>query len=374
MVSRLVADGVLTAEWEPVFEGLPRAGFLPDAVWQHHVATGEVETVDRGRDPQRWREAADSVHPLVTQWDDGGHEGPGRGRVASSSASAPPVVAAMLRDLTVRSGQRVLEIGTGTGWNAALLASRLGAGNVTTVEVDTSVAEAARGALQRQGMGAVTVVRGDGFQGYPPRAPYDRIIATCGVHTFPRAWREQCRPGGVIVVPWGTRFTSTEATVALTVAADGRSASGTFKDLVQFMSLRAQRREVPEYADYVTAESRDKAERGATTLTCDETIAGEWDISRFVLGLLVPDCTVILDEPQEGQRPVWLCSLAGDRSWACVLFREDRPESTVYQHGDRRLWDEVEAAYGWWQGQGRPGLGRLGLTVDDDGQHVWVEK
>lgn len=372
LVAQLTADGVLTTEWEPVFKVLPRTEFLPRLIWQHDVGTGNVEAVDRSQDPQRWHAAAESAHPLVTQWDDGQHQGTEQGRVASSSASAPSVVAAMLRDLDVRPGQRVLEIGTGTAWNAGLLASRLGAENVTTIEVDQSLAEAARATLERQGLGGATVLCGDGFQGHPAGAPYDRIVATCGVHAFPRPWLEQCRPGGVIVVPWGTRFTHTEATVALTVTKDGR-ASGKFTGLVQFMSLRAQRRQQPEYADYVTAESREKAERGTTELTLDETIAGDWDLSRFVLGLLVPDCAVIVDKPQDGRRPVWLCSLT-DRSWACVLFREDgRRESTVYQYGGRRLWDEVEAVHAWWREQGRPGLGRLGLTVDGGGQHVWVD-
>ncbi len=373
LVAGLAADGALTAGWRPVFEALPRAGFLPDVIWQHNVPTGDVEAVERAREPERWRAAAESGDPLVTQWDDGGHQGLEQGRVASSSASAPSVVAAMLTDLDVRSGQRILEVGTGTGWNAGLL-HRFGAGTVTTVEVDRALADAARAALERQGLGAVTVVCGDGFQGHPAGAPYDRVIATCGVHTIPAAWLEQCRPGGRIVVPWGTRFTRTEATVALTVAADGRTASGMFTALVQFMSLRAQRQDLPAYGDYVTAESRENAEASTTVLTLGATLAGEWDISRFVLGLLVPDCTVVFDAPQDGRQPVWLCSLGGDRSWACVLFREDEQPSTVYQYGGRRLWDEAEAAHAWWQEQGRPGLGRLGLTVDGHGrQHIWVD-
>ncbi|MGK5732999.1 methyltransferase domain-containing protein [Streptomyces sp. URMC 124] len=377
LVAGLASDGTLTAEWAPVFEALPRSGFLPDVIWRHHVPTGRVEAVDRAREPQRWRAAAESGDPLVTQWDDGEHQGPEQGRVASSSASAPSVVAAMLADLDVRPGQRVLEVGTGTGWNAGLLARRLGAGAVTTVEVDRHLADTARASLERQGLGAVTVVHGDGFQGHPPRAPYDRLIATCGVRTIPGAWLRQCRPGGRIVAPWGTRFTRTEATVALTVAEDGCSAGGPFTTLVQFMSLRAQRRDLPSYADYVTAESREKADRGTTKLTLGETLAGDWDLSRFALGLLVPDCAVVFDAPRGGRRPVWLCGLGDDRSWACVLFREDDHTgglpSTVYQYGGRRLWDEVETAYAWWQEQGRPGLGRLGLTVDGRGQHVWVD-
>ncbi|MCD9166206.1 methyltransferase domain-containing protein [Streptomyces albireticuli] len=373
LVARLAPDGTLTAGWRPVFEALPRAGFLPDVIWQHHVPTGNVTAVDRTRDPRRWQAAADSGDPLVTQWDDGEHHGLAQGRVASSSASAPSVVAAMLTDLDVHPGQRVLEVGTGTGWNAGLLARRLGAGAVTTIEVDQALADAARTALERQGLGAVTVVCGDGFQGHAAKAPYDRVIATCGVRTVPAAWLEQCRPGGRIVVPWGTRFTRTEATVALTVAGDGRSASGPFTSLVQFMSLRAQRQDLPAYADYVTDESREKAEQGTTVLTLGAALAGEWDISRFVLGLLVPDCVVVFDARQEGRQPVWLCGLGEDRSWACVLFREDGKPSTVYQYGSRRLWDETETAHAWWHEQDRPGLGRLGLTVDDHGQHIWVD-
>ncbi|MFI0742797.1 hypothetical protein ACH4PU_32650 [Streptomyces sp. NPDC021100] len=68
-----------------------------------------------------------------------------------------------------------------------------------------------------------------------------------------------------------------------------------------------------------------------------------------------------------------MCSLAGDRSWACVLFRPDGGPSALYQYGPRRLWDEVEAAYRWWQEHDRPGLGRLGLTIDDLGPHIWVD-
>ncbi|WP_141726977.1 methyltransferase domain-containing protein, partial [Streptomyces niveus] len=71
------------------------------------------------------------------------------GVVATSSASMPSVVAAMLRDLDVSDGMRVLEIGTGTGWNAALLAHRLGSGNVVSVEIDAEVVARARAALGR---------------------------------------------------------------------------------------------------------------------------------------------------------------------------------------------------------------------------------
>ncbi|MEU1815327.1 methyltransferase domain-containing protein [Streptomyces roseifaciens] len=110
----------------------------------------------------------------------------------------PGLVFSMLADLDVGEGHRVLEIGTGTGWNAALLAHRVGpSGSVVTVEVDGTVASAGREALRRAGLGpAVRALHRDGLLGFPERAPYDRGIATCGLRTLPFAWVEQTRRAG----------------------------------------------------------------------------------------------------------------------------------------------------------------------------------
>ncbi len=122
--------------------------------------------------------------------------------VAISSASAPGVVAGMLEQLDVRPGHRVLEIGAGTGYNAALLA-RLAdlQGGVTTVDIDADVAEDARRNLEAAGYAGVQVVCGDGEDGYPAAAPFDRIIVTAGAWDIPPTWLEQLAPTGRIVVP-----------------------------------------------------------------------------------------------------------------------------------------------------------------------------
>ncbi|WP_448333846.1 methyltransferase domain-containing protein [Streptomyces sp. DSM 41534] len=156
----------------------------------------------------------------------------------------------MLADLDVKPGQRVLEIGTGTGWNAALLAYRLGAENVVTVEVDSAVASEARKSLDRFGL-PVQVVHGDGLLGYGARAPYDRVIATCGLRKIPFAWVEQSKPGGVPLVPWGTYYGPGEAAARLVVARHGQSASGPFTRPVAFMRLRSQRFVWPRHDEYV---------------------------------------------------------------------------------------------------------------------------
>jgi protein-L-isoaspartate(D-aspartate) O-methyltransferase len=123
-----------------------------------------------------------------------------RGRPRSSS-SQPALMALMLEQLDVREGHRVLEIGAGTGYNAALLAELVGPdGHVTSIDVDPEISAAAARALAAEGM-AVRVVDGDGRLGDPAGAPYDRIMVTASAEGIPAAWRDQLREGGRLQVP-----------------------------------------------------------------------------------------------------------------------------------------------------------------------------
>ncbi|MET4926931.1 methyltransferase domain-containing protein [Streptomyces sp. PSRA5] len=368
----LLNAGSLNPDWAETYREVPRSRFLPDVMWPHDMATGRTVAVDRGQDPRAWQRYADSDDPIVTQWDDGAHAGREPGRSFSSSSSMPSLVFAMLADLDVGPGQRVLEIGAGTGWNAALLAHRLGAGNVVTTEVDGAVAARARESLERFGL-PVEVVHGDGFLGYAKRAPYDRVIATCGLREVPFAWVEQSSPGAVILVPWGTYYGPGEATARLVVAEDRRSASGPFSRPVAFMRMRSQRFVWPRHDAYVPAGAMDAADTSFTTVTeADLRGTGSFDVTGFALGLRVPAVAHTVDRERDGRRAVWFYGRS-DTSWAVVVFRDGREEAKVYQSGARRLWDEVEAAHRWWVERGRPGFDRFGLTVDADGERAWLD-
>lgn len=121
---------------------------------------------------------------------------------AISSASQPAMVAVMLELSALEAGHRVLEIGTGTGYNAALLASIVGTtGQVMTIELEDDLATAARERLRSQGFQQVEVVLGDGSVGRPEAAPFDRIVVTAGAAEIPAAWREQLGEGGRLIVP-----------------------------------------------------------------------------------------------------------------------------------------------------------------------------
>ncbi len=125
-----------------------------------------------------------------------------------SSSSQPAIMAIMLDQLDHAPGQRVLEIGAGTGYNAALMQHIVGpSGTVVSVDIDADLAGQARDHLVSAGYPDVTVVAADGAEGYPPSAPYDRVIPTVGVSDLAPAWLDQTGPGGRIVVPFDVRGT-----------------------------------------------------------------------------------------------------------------------------------------------------------------------
>ena len=122
---------------------------------------------------------------------------------SGQTISAPHIVAIMAELLDLSPGDQVLEVGTGCGYHAAVTAELVGPENVYSVEYHATLAEEARETLDATGYGDVSVRAGDGKEGWPDHAPYDRTYLTCAAPGFPAPLVEQTRSGGILLAPIG---------------------------------------------------------------------------------------------------------------------------------------------------------------------------
>ncbi|MFF5720250.1 protein-L-isoaspartate O-methyltransferase [Streptomyces buecherae] len=344
LLDTLTASGALHPSWRPSFDAVPRHRFIPSDIWRQEATCVPV-TNDAA-----WWDLVYSDQPVVTQVDDGVAGGPG---IATSSNSMPSIVAKMLRELDVRDGQRVLEIGTGSGWNAALLAERLGGTGVTTVEVDPLLARRATEAIMGAGYHP-EVVWGDGERGWEAGAPYDRVIGTCSVRRVPPAWVAQCAPGGVIVVPLAQDFWS--GALLRLIVADG-AATGRFVGGATFMSMRSHRPRADAPVDSGTGRR--------SVPTTDPRNLADLGFARYATGRLPG--VVMADGDHEGTYQVWLHDRRGSAATATG--------GEVWQYGPRDLWEEVTTVYEDFTREGSPSADAFGVTVTPQGdQRIWLRE
>jgi len=121
--------------------------------------------------------------------------------------SQPTTVAIMTESLMLGKGMKILEVGAGTGYQAAIIGKIIGPkGRVLTIEYDSELARLARENLSKTPVSNVEVIVGDGGLGFPQEAPYDRIILTCAAADFPPPLLDQLKPNGIILAPLGSKF------------------------------------------------------------------------------------------------------------------------------------------------------------------------
>ncbi|MFI0259829.1 methyltransferase domain-containing protein [Streptomyces sp. NPDC017056] len=344
LVGKLAGCGLLVPPWREIWERVPREHWLPEQVWVQRPDRCEPVT-----DADARYRLVYSDSPVVTQVDDGRAGGPG---VASSSNSMPSMAAKMLGLLDLRDGMTALEIGTATGDLASKLCLRLGDANVTSVEIDETLAARARDNLARAGL-APAVHVADGAAGWAPGAPYDRVIATCALRTVPPALLRQLRPGGVLVAPLVRDFSSGLLARFVKDAATG-AVTGSFHGGASYMPMRAHRSTVSSAVD------------GTTPQRCHELPDGRLDaFTGLAFGLYAGARLPGVHMTGSSDR-LFLWDGAGsgvlaEEGWAAVYGRE------------RDLWQELLEVRREYVAAGRPPLGDFGATVAEAGElRVWL--
>lgn len=354
LVAALQADGTLKSEcWIKAFTKVPRHAFVP-VYFRQDADTGGFDRVanDDLTAHIDWLRGVYSNDVLLTQIDETG--------VATSSSTAPGLMALMLEALEIDDGVSVLEVGTGTGYNASLLCERLGAELVTSIDIDANLVEVARTRLAALGY-TPTLAANDGLRGYQANAPYQRIIAAVAVPSIPDAWIAQTNRGGRLLANL-YRELGGGALVLLSVEED--RAEGRFlPDYGGFMPVRSCR--VPP------ALSLMRAARGTDGELTEASITGQvLDDPGFAFfaALLVPAQRLEF-EPEGESAEFWL--LGADGSWAKQMVNA-HGTSIVAQRGPQRLWDMLTKAHRDWLALGSPPRQEFGLTVRPDGQHsLW---
>ncbi|MEE2039264.1 protein-L-isoaspartate(D-aspartate) O-methyltransferase [Nocardiopsis sp. CT-R113] len=361
LVAALVRSGHLTEpRWRDAFLAVPREQFVPPVAWAVPTDGAPPYPIDRRTGPARWREAVYTDTAVVTRQDDGEGDLVTATVPGSSSASAPGTVAASLELLDPYPGDRVLEIGTGSGWTAALLSSVLGSDAVASVEVDDQLAEQASANLGRAGF-LPTLIRGDVALGWETGTLYDGIHVTCGVREVPMPWVEQTRPGGTIVVPWVPGFSHGHQ-VKFTAVGDGR-AVGRFAGGSTRVLLRARRPVSPDFEG--------DGWRGGATLLDPRRVMRAAPGAHITISGMVP---FVRAHGAAGAEGTFRVRMWDGSSQARVAYDPGSERAGVEQRGPRDLWDEVEAAYLTWARWGRPDRDRFGLTVTAIGHQVWLDE
>ncbi|KUP96025.1 hypothetical protein AC529_14355 [Thermobifida cellulosilytica TB100] len=337
-------------EWRRAFLTVPRHVFVPGFYTDDRPRPKWV-----GLDDPAWLPRVYSDASLVTQIrrhpDDPHNWWP------TSSSTRPSLMLAMLHALDVADGMRVLELGTGTGYNAALLAARLGDSAVVSVDIDPALVAAARARLARLDLHPHLAVA-DSAGGHRARAPYDRVIATHSVEQVPYTWVEQTRPGGVILVDVRSVGNAAVGRIArLTVHADG-TATGDFRAIAGGSFMPARREvAVPDRRLLPSRDLRDATSRpsdlGGSALD-DPNLA-------FALWAALPDVTVASLGTQT-------LLFTPDGSWASA----PRDPGRVQIAGTRDLWRSVEETHASWTAAGRPSVEDHTITVTKHGQRIEV--
>lgn len=285
-----------------------------------------------------------------------------------SSTSMPSLMTRMLETLDIHDGHDVLEIGTGTGYNAALLTHRLGDQHVFSVDIEPTLIQLARERLAKIGYHP-TLVTADGANGLPEHVPFDRIIATCSVPAVPRSWIEQTREGSLILADVQP---AQQAGNLVLLRRTEEGAEGRFDRT--YGSFMAMRRTGKTYHSPRPRPTRDRSSAHVRSSTFTSTRPWEHPVLWFLAHFhLPPGISFGLCGKDTGRPPTTTFLSAADGSWCEVDEPSANGETQVWEAGPHHLWRIIEDAHATWLRIGQPGWERFGLTVRPAQQWAWLD-
>ncbi|MFF7362676.1 ATP-grasp peptide maturase system methyltransferase [Streptomyces sp. NPDC008125] len=348
------AHPALDPGWRDAVGTVPRELFLGSAAFHltgggwaplRRAEVGEDEWLRMVYTDQTWvtqvegRDAADTAVQVTGS--------------PTSSATLPSLVVSTAQAARLRPGQKVLEVGTGTGYSTAVLCHRIGAEKVVSIEYDAGLAANAAAHLHAAGYTPALAV-GDGLNGCKEHADYDAIIATCAVRTIPPAWFWQLNDGGTITTSV-SGWMLAGGLIHLVLDEEG-TAHGRFADhTITYMLARPHER--PPSPTFFRQDGSSRPAR------LDPSLLQDW-AGRFVAQLAAPSAELMTTASGVILRDV----ATGSQAWT----EPDGEGWSVHQHGPLRLWDRIEEALQLWQGAGAPGLAEFGMTATPFEQTVWI--
>jgi protein-L-isoaspartate(D-aspartate) O-methyltransferase len=305
---------------------------------QHYYEHQHLKTAPSSSDETAWDEWLAAIYrnqALTTQIDARG--------LPISSSSQPSVMAVMLEQLDIRPGMRLLEIGTGTGYNAALLAILAGSPHlVTTLDIDPTLIDLARPRIEQVVGTGMSVRLHNGIDGYEPDAPYDRILATGSILPVPLPWIKQLKPEGRLVM-------------------DLRSSP----DMLAAPSLPRGYQQFP-LQEVVCLSPNDPGYDCAAHFSTYEQFRGQDDEVNLWLQWIFPGLGIKWKGSLEALSAV--LTDASTRTVVTIEKHEQEREITV--RGERPLWSEILHAYQDWLKVGKPGRENYTLLLDRQGRQV----
>lgn len=290
--------------------------------------------------------------------------------IPSSSSSMPTIMAQVLEKAELKPGLHVLEIGTGTGYNAALIAHIIrNPALLTSIELDTQLAQQASQVLDSVvGHGAV-VVTGDGLQGYQPRAPYDRIIVAASTPTLPLAWLDQLCDGGIVITHLPGHI-GPGGMVYFRKHGPGRAGIGHIIRPSSFMELQNSSAPLPTISQLfpqllsgsITARHMLNSGHFDPMLLLNQDLA-------FLLQIVFPKM-FLLSISKDFQGPSDLCLLDDQTSTLLIFQSIGEQQWQIEVRGEVTLWERLLLVYQQWEQLQRPDATDYHILIDAEGEQI----